>query len=69
MPVWALYDFWQARGTYILSNRPMHVLATGDARPGTGQCFISRTATVEKRLVFAEVHIYCIDIYIKKFLF
>jgi len=35
----------------------MPVRAPGDARPGTGRCFMSRTATDEKRRVFAEVHI------------
>jgi len=28
-----------------------------DARPGTGQCFMSRIATGRKRRVFAEEHI------------
>ena len=41
----------------LLTNRTMPVLAPDDARPGTGRCFMSRTATGEKRRVFAEVHI------------
>ena len=35
----------------------MSVRAQNDARPCTGRCFMSRTATDEKRDVFAEVHI------------
>jgi len=35
----------------------MPVRAPYDARPGTGRCFMSRTATGEKRRVFAEEHI------------
>ena len=35
----------------------MPVQAPDDARPGTGQCFMSGTATGEKRRDFAEVHI------------
>jgi len=35
----------------------MPVRAPEDARPGTGRCFMSRTATSEKRRVFVEVHI------------
>jgi len=34
----------------------MPVRAPDDARPGTGRCFMSRTATSEKRRVFAEEH-------------
>jgi len=41
----------------LLTNRPMPVRAPDDARPGTGRCFMSPTATGEKRCVFAEVHI------------
>ena len=40
-----------------LTNRPMPVRAPDDARPGTGRCFMSQTATGEKRRVFAEEHI------------
>ena len=41
----------------------MPVWAPDDARPGTGRCFMSQTATGEKRRVFAEEHIfYCIYI-------
>jgi len=29
---------------------------SADARPGNGRCFMSQTATDEKRRVFAEVH-------------
>ena len=35
----------------------MPVQAPDDARPGIGRCFMSRTATDEKRRVFAEVNI------------
>jgi len=38
----------------LLTNRPVPVRAPDDARPGTGQCFMSRTATGEKRRVFEE---------------
>jgi len=42
----------------MLTNRPMPVRAPDDTCPGTGRCFMSRTASVgEKRRVFAEVHI------------
>jgi len=34
----------------------MPVRAPDDARPGTDRCFISQSATGEKRLGFAEVH-------------
>jgi len=30
---------------------------SADARPCTGRCFVSRSATGEKRRVFAEIHI------------
>jgi len=43
--------------TIFLTNRPMPVRAPDDARPGTGRCFMSRTATGEKRRVYAEEHI------------
>ena len=36
----------------------MPVRARDDARPGTGRCFMSRTATGKKRRVFAEVILY-----------
>jgi len=35
----------------------MAVPASDDARQATGRCFISGTATGEKRRVFAVVHI------------
>jgi len=35
----------------------MPVWAPADACSGTGRCFMSRTATGEKRRVLAEVHI------------
>jgi len=59
VPGWASYDVWQAPGTLknLLTNRPMPVRAPDDARPGTGQCFMSRIATGEKRGIFAEEHI------------
>jgi len=59
VPVRASYDVWQAPGTFKnrLTNRPMPVRAPDDARLGTGRCFMSQTATCEKRLGFAEVHI------------
>jgi len=41
----------------LLTNRPMPVWAPDDARSGTGRCFMSQTATGEKRRVFAEEHI------------
>jgi len=45
------YDVWQAPRTLQKSLNK-----AADARPGTGRCFMSRTATGEKRRVFAEVH-------------
>ena len=52
------YDVLQSPGTIenLLTNRPMPGRAPDDARPGTGRCFMSRTATREKRRVFAEEH-------------
>jgi len=52
----------RAPGTfkYLLTNRPMPVRAPDDARPGTGRC---RTATGEKRRVFAEEHIAFTEIF------
>ena len=52
----APYDVWQAPGTLrnLLTNRPTPVRAPDDARPGTGQCFMSRTATGEKRRVLQK---------------
>ena len=42
----------------------MPVRAPDDARPGTGRCLMSRTATGEKRRVFAEKkHIAFTEIY------
>jgi len=41
----------------LLSNRPMPVRAPDDARPGAGRCDMGRTATGERRRVYAEVHI------------
>jgi len=35
----------------------MPVWAQDDARPGTGRCCMSRTATGENRRVFADVYI------------
>jgi len=54
-----MYDVRQAPRTLknLLTNRPMPVRAPDNARPGTGQCFMSRTATDEKQRVFADVHI------------
>jgi len=59
VPDRASYDVWQAPETLkkLLSNRPMPFRAPDDARPGAGRCDMSRTATGEKRRVFAEVHI------------
>ena len=59
VPVWASYDVWQApwTKTNILTNRPMPVRTPDDARPGTGRCFISRTATV-KSDVFLQKNIF-----------
>jgi len=59
VPGRASYDVWQAPGTLknLFTNRPMPVRAPDDARTGTGRCFMSRTATGEKRRVFAEEHI------------
>jgi len=59
VPGRASCDVWQAQRTLknILTNRPMPVRAPDDALPGTGRCFMSPTATSEKRHVFAEVHI------------
>jgi len=34
----------------------MPIRAPDDARPVTGRCFMSRTATGEKRRAFAEEH-------------
>ena len=65
VPGRASYDVWQAPGTfkYLLTNRPMPVRAPDDARPGTGRCFMSRTATAEMRRVFAEEHIAFTEIF------
>ena len=41
----------------LLTHRPMPIWAPNDARPGTGRCFMSRTATGEERCLFAKVHI------------
>ena len=41
----------------LLTNRLMPVRAPDDAHPDTGRCFMRRTATAEKRRVFAEEHI------------
>ena len=38
-------------------NIKKSLIKLADARPGTGRCFVSQTATGEKRRVFAEVHI------------
>jgi len=47
---WAQY-LPSARNFMKYFNKPE------DARPGTGRCFMSRTATGEKRCVYAEVHL------------
>jgi len=61
VPGWASYDAWQAPGTFIniLTNRPMPVRAPVDAHLGTCRCFMSRTATGEKRHDFCR-STYCI---------
>jgi len=41
----------------------MPARAPDDARPGTGRCFMSRTATGEKRRVFAEEHVAFTEIF------
>ena len=39
---------------YLIKHRPVPGRAPYDARPGTGRCLMSQTATGEKRRVFAE---------------
>ena len=38
----------------LLTNRPMPVRSPDDARPGTGRCFMSPTATGEKQRVLRK---------------
>jgi len=40
-----------------MCEKSKELYKSADARPGTGRCFMSQTATGEKRRVFAEVHI------------